>query len=305
MINWYNPYESLGSVWLKGNLHTHTTPQSPCGRVRLERVLELYENYGYDFLAISDHLHYTEVIPHTDLSIIPGIEWNSRAKGEDIHKVKWQEHLGIYSLDSRVLQSTVEKLTPVDVLDFLEGSECLKILNHPNWLIPHHYSEEELFALYESVDGVEINNAVIDRHEGSADACMKWDRILTDKGPILGFACDDSHLESDIGRAWLMVNAEDNSAEAVLAALKAGRFYCSSGVTIKEIVRNGDTLLCSSKDDVYIELIGKNGQVMAAQNKELQFSWSNTNSPYLRFALYGSGKSRAWSQPFFRSWDIS
>lgn len=70
MVNWTNPYESLNGKWLKGNLHAHTAPTSPCGRVPIEQVLGLYEKSGFDFIAISDHLKYTPVDDLSELTIL-------------------------------------------------------------------------------------------------------------------------------------------------------------------------------------------------------------------------------------------
>lgn len=301
MINWNNPYEGLDDIWLKGNLHTHTGECSPCGQVPLNRVLELYEENGYDFLAISDHQHCTQVTLPTEMLLIPGIEWNARTNDQEIQTVNYEDHLGLYSLDPAILQKTPSYLTAAETLRSLQGTESLRIINHPNWLVPHHYTEEELFSLYPLAQGMEIYNAVIERHPGSADATMKWDRLLTDKGPILGFASDDSHLEADIARAWLMVNVQKPDLSNLFSSIFAGRFYCSTGVIIHDIGVDGDILYCLTDKDVAIDVIGENGRLLASHDREIRFDITSTTSSYIRFALYGSGKQKAWSQPFFTS----
>jgi hypothetical protein len=300
MVDWSNPYASLGNTWLKGNLHAHTSPQSPCGRVQLKRVLELYEHAGFDFISISDHQHCTSVTVPTRLLIIPGLEWNCRTDTQPSHQVTYQGHLGIYSLHASILQNLANHRYAKDAVNSIQGNNSLVILNHPNWLIPAHYSEEELFELYQFADGMEIYNAVIDRHPGTADATLKWDRVLTEKGPILGFSSDDSHLESDINRAYLMVNVEQATLDNTFSAITAGRFYCSTGVTIHNIGCSGEELFCTADSDIDIDAIGENGQLLASARQEMRIRWAAINSSYVRFTLYGQGKKQAWSQPFFR-----
>jgi|GEM_PF-3313649 len=79
MVNWNNLYELLDGAWMKGNLYTHTSDHSPCGRVPLERVVELYEKNDYDFLVISDHQHCTEVTSPTEMVLLAAIVWNCRS----------------------------------------------------------------------------------------------------------------------------------------------------------------------------------------------------------------------------------
>ncbi len=301
MINWANPYTLDGAFWLKGNLHTHSAPESPCGLVQLDRVLELYEKAEFDFLSISNHQQFTPVTIPTELLLIPGIEWNSRNGNQDKRVVNYEDHLGVYSLDSELLIATVEHERQPDVLEFLTNKDALVIANHPNWLVPQHYSEEHLFGLYDSIDGIEVYNAVIERHPGAPDATMKWDRLLTDKGPLLGFASDDSHLEGDIGKGYLMVNVHEVTIEAILKSISSGHFYCSTGVEISMIGRDQNEIYCVTGDNVTIDVIGENGQLFASSERDISIQMEDMPSKYIRFVLYGPSKQQAWSQPFYRS----
>jgi len=44
-------------VSYRGNIHTHTTESD--GDAEPEKVVEWYNNHGYDFLVLSDHNHLT------------------------------------------------------------------------------------------------------------------------------------------------------------------------------------------------------------------------------------------------------
>jgi hypothetical protein len=48
--------------------------------------------------------------------------------------------------------------------------------------------------------------------------------------------------KSNSGRGWVMVRAKQLTAESIVHAMEAGDFYVSSGVTLRDVSRGGDTL---------------------------------------------------------------
>src|SRR5688500_5239843 len=50
-----SPYPPPGAtnLWLRGNIHTHSTRSD--GHLPVEEVLRRYADMGYDFLALTDH----------------------------------------------------------------------------------------------------------------------------------------------------------------------------------------------------------------------------------------------------------
>ena len=89
-INWGNPYADRAGQWLKGNLHAHTSPASPCAVISRADLLAAYAEQGYDFLSISDHLALTEA-EHPDLVLIPGAEWIEREM-HDLYGINFKNH---------------------------------------------------------------------------------------------------------------------------------------------------------------------------------------------------------------------
>src|SRR3990172_3475314 len=74
-----NPYNSGRAIWLRGNLHTHTTVSD--GSRPPGEVIADYERRGYDFLAVTDHDKF--VPPHeyqkmTSMVLVPGVEVTAR-----------------------------------------------------------------------------------------------------------------------------------------------------------------------------------------------------------------------------------
>ncbi len=288
-INWTNPYADRDGSWLRGNLHTHTSPASACGSVPLARVLDLYALAGYDFLAISDHMTLTTP-DDPRLIFLPGIEWNAPSG---------MEHTGIYALDPALVAAQCAVTDKAALLASLADADALTILNHPNWCGRPHYRREELAAA-EHYDGIEIFNGVIQRLEGYEISTDKWDYLLADGRRVLGFASDDSHIESDIGAAWLAVRAAARTPRAVFTALRTGNFYCSSGTTITDIRREENLITVETADGQEIQVIGHGGRLLHRVREGcLTFDVANITDSYVRFTVFGAGSAMAWTQPFF------
>jgi hypothetical protein len=140
------------------------------------------------------------------------------------------------------------------------GREVLAHLNHPNF--QYAVTVEDLVALehaagegfFEVYNG---HNAV----ENYGDAARvgterMWDIVLAQRlgrhgrTVLYGIANDDAHhfalweLEerSNPGRGWVMVRALRLTPDSIVAAMKRGDFYNSTGVVLRELVREGDTL---------------------------------------------------------------
>lgn len=287
-VNWKNPYEDRRGQWYTGTLHTHTSPASKCGKVAVERVLELYAQAGFDFLAISDHMAFTSA-SHPEMVMIPGVEWNSAAG----------EHTGIFSLDPAVLEHAIGISDQEALLAWLADRDAMVVLNHPNWQLKPHYRREQL-AVKGPYDGIEIFNNVIERLDGYAIATDKWDYLLASGKKVLGFASDDFHQERDVGWGKVVVRSASRDAAGLLDAIRRGNFYCSSGVTINDIRREGNRVTVESHDAQEIQAIGQGGKLIERRfAAEMAFEIPETCGTYVRFALYGQGSAMAWTQPFF------
>lgn len=136
------------------------------------------------------------------------------------------------------------------------GRPMLAILNHPNW--KQSLTAEDILAV-PCVGFFELYNGGTDvRNFGDAQQAgteRVWDIVLTKRvadgaGPLLyGVGADDTHQvavmdsnEAIPGRAWVMVRSETLSPDAIVAAMKAGDFYTSTGVVLKDVRFDGKTL---------------------------------------------------------------
>jgi hypothetical protein len=134
------------------------------------------------------------------------------------------------------------------------GWVTLVSLNHPNfgWGVNAEDMLTEELRFFEVFNGhPSVRNYGDKTHAGTE---RMWDIMLatrlTKRLPIVyGLATDDAHSyhtmgvgKSNPGRGWIMVKAPYLSGEAMVRAMEAGDFYLSSGVTFKDIRRDGKKL---------------------------------------------------------------
>lgn len=288
-INWNNPYHQRDGDWLKGNLHTHTSPASGCGRISIEDSVNLYVERGYDFLAISDHCVYTE---HKDdrITLIAGTEWNAEGG---------RYHAGVYSLSPEDVLNAIRTSDQEKLLEDMAQTDALVILNHPNWQLRPHYRREEL-EQRDGYYGIEIYNGVIERLHGYAISTDKWDYLLANGKRVLGFASDDSHNENDIGLAAIYVRTKTNSPQDIMSSIKSGNFYASSGAVINDIRMKDGVIEIETPDAQEIQVRSDGGKwIHRVTDKAIRFDTNSIDASYIRFTVFGQGAAMAWTQPFF------
>jgi hypothetical protein len=129
-------------------------------------------------------------------------------------------------------------------------------INHPNfkWAITAEelvqVKNDQFFEVYNGHP--QVYNSGDERHAGTERV---WDIVNTTRvgtlkqPPLFGLGTDDAHnyhdpaqQKSHPGRGWVMVRAATLDAPALIAAMEAGDFYASSGVTLKDVRREGKTL---------------------------------------------------------------
>lgn len=175
------------------------------------------------------------------------------------------------------------------------GQPMMIHLNHPNF--GYGVTAEDLmrirgenfFEVYNGHPGV--NNSGNKEH---ASVERIWDIINSFRlselkmPPLFGLGTDDGHAYHNIpsrasepGRGWVMVLSEKLTPESLIAAMEAGRFYSSSGVTLDRVTSstNGlDVAIKADSDVKYtIEFLGtrrgfdsKSEPVLDKEGKEIR-----------------------------------
>jgi hypothetical protein len=281
-----SPYDDAGSLWLRGNLHTHTHRSD--GSVSPQAMARSYAALGYDFLALSDHDQ--EPIPAGELDaggmiLLPAVEISAGCP-----------HL--------LSVGTTQRLRPVTTLQALihHINACggWAILCHPNSEEDFDHHPWDLLSSLSEYHGIEIFNGLCLDHPGSHLALDKWDRLLSQGARVFGYANDDAHDPDDIARGWNMVRVSERTPEALAAALRRGSFYASSGVTIERIACEGRKLIVRAPDAQQIAVVTRHGRrICQVPGPELRLDASEFSGSYLRVECYGAGGAAAWTQPIY------
>jgi hypothetical protein len=284
---------SIGLPWFRGNLHCHTTNSD--GALPPETVASHYADLGYDFLAITDHLQVTDpaTVERNDLLLIPGTELHGdeQAPGRTYHIVV----VGQNATDVAAVHRTTDQ--GQIVIDRARAADCLQFIAHPYRL---GMTTEEVISL-EHADGVEVYNN-ISRLGGKADSSPYWDAALDAGVHVWGLANDDAHFQRvDYGGGWIMVQAPTLDEANILDAIRAGRFYASTGPQFHELVVDERTIhvRCSAAQAVrFLSNRMLTHGVEADEPVLTEATWTvPAHGRYVRVVVEDEHGHKAWSQP--------
>jgi len=161
---------------------------------------------------------------------------------------------------SSVMETMQKNLDAVYRQRETTGQPMFPHINHPNFRWSVKYEDmvglkgERFFEVYNG-------HPHVHNYGDSTTIGMEelWDRLLVsylDQGKDLlyGLATDDSHnyLEfngqnSNPGRGWVMVKARELTPASLIAAMEQGDFYATTGVELKSVEFNGNTLKIAVK----------------------------------------------------------
>jgi hypothetical protein len=119
-------------------------------------------------------------------------------------------------------------------------------------------------------------------------------------------ATDDAHFvlnTRDRGAGWTMVKSETLDPDALLAALKAGDYYSSTGPVIHDLVVEPGRRLhvrCSPANRVF--LLGGPARYQAIGEQgitEAEFDLSSWGQPYARVVVRDDAGRKAWTNPIW------
>ncbi len=297
--------------WVKGNTHAHT--KNSDGNETPRRVMRWYQDYGYQFLVISDHEMITETASldsdkNDDFILIPGMEI-SRSMD------KLRVHVNALNPKRPVAAAVVGQTaaqTLQNSIDAARAAGAIPQINHPNWR--WSLTVEDMKGL-SGVHLFELLNVNRDCNSfaagGKAGTEELWDGLLSLGLVFYGVASDDTHDylgdfsidKAYPGKGWVVVRVGELTPEAVCAGLESGDFYASTGVELTEVSVTKSEYRLAIKplyDTEYTTLfIGKNGVVLKKEFG-LAPSYSFTGDElYVRAKVLSSGGELAFCQPVF------
>lgn len=140
-------------MWLRGNLHMHTTRSD--GRLPFEQAAALYEREGYDFIAVTDHWVVSEKgRTEGGMLLLSGCEYNTGSTvAEGVYHI-----VGIGMKKRPMLARDQEGLYAQEIIDAITESGGLAVLAHPAWSLN---SAEKVAGLH-GLCGTEIYNSTSD-----------------------------------------------------------------------------------------------------------------------------------------------
>lgn len=231
----------LGKKRQKVNLHTHTSRSD--GRRTPDEVIARYREQQYDAIALTDHWVRGDCYDNTGMTILGGAEYNIGSH---------DSATGVYHILGLGVTRDIDANTtsaPQEIIDAIHAAGGLAVLAHPAWSLN---TPEQILALRD-IDATEIYNSVSGVHfSRRPDSSLIVDMIAT-RGLYLPLIADDDahYYDNDACVSWIMAEAEDNSQDAILEAVKTGKFYATQGPEVHMWIEGDEAVVrCSPVRDI-------------------------------------------------------
>ena len=246
-------YQTNGA-WFKGNTHVHSTASD--GGKTFAELARIYAEAGYAFVFRTDHW------------VLSG----ARADAQP-YPVLWLDGMELDGLDRFGRAYHVVALGPLQdirremgldaAMQAARAQNALLILAHPLWM--GNTFED---ALRWQFDGVEVYNHVCQWLNGKGFGAAYWNAMLGRFPNTLALASDDAHAnpgDPALNRGWVVVNAAECTPAAILAGLRAGNFYASTGPEIHALDYDGERLTVECSAVRFARLVGPAYRGMRAE----------------------------------------
>lgn len=293
-------YFPEGGIWLKGNIHSHSTVSD--GMFTPEELAKSYASAGYDFLSLTDH---NVFVPHSDLSkkdilLLAGLEHDIEYSPDKCTHVVGLSAAGKQDTDYLCKRYSAEEMTDQRLVDMMREDGQFVSLAHPVW---SRMEPEEVLGL-DGFHAIEVFNNGTEHlcHGGNAE--VFWELLLRRGRRVLATAVDDVHVANDLFGGWIWVKAADRSEAAILDALFSGAFYPSSGPVIHDFGVDGDTVYVSCSDcrEIHFVTYPPRGRSFFAEGGRMLTEASHvltSREAYVRAVCVDGNGHSAWTNPIF------
>ena len=301
--------------FFKGNTHTHTDRSGDAKGAPAD-VAGWFKANGYSFVVITDH---NRSGPPSDLAELEDasfivIEGEEYTYTSTVGGVKLHPHVNGLGTKTTVVCGEVAPAWKAvqDAVDKIVAQGGVAQINHPN----HQWSLT--FDDIHKVRGatlLEVANQHANTHNGGDKGHeaveSMWDRALSDGQRLWGVASDDDHVLPGTGPedkytalpglGWVQVAAKSLTDADVLAALRDGDFYFSTGPEFERIDVEGKTITVAMKpstDTPKIEFVGAGGRVLDSASGATATYTVRGGEGYVRVRVKGRHEA-AGTQPYF------
>lgn len=287
-------YDCSGT-WFKGNVHMHTT--SSDGQLTARQAAEFYAERGYDFMCITDHMvAFVGAESNDELPILTldGVELHGEDDGGHFYHVVCIGNVDGISQEMSFAEAFARAQS--------QGSFLI-------WAHPHWSGNTAAEGMRHGFHGIEVYNCGSQLAYGKGMGTFHWDECLRHGADMLGFATDDSHfIEAAPLEAggWIAVNAPELSIEALMASIRQGNFYSSSGPEFKTIyIEKGNRVVAETSPVVHARLVGPRWEnkykgtvgrgLMEHTHFRIPDDWA-----FARLEIADADGKTAWSNPLLR-----
>ena len=291
------PFDLPGRFW-RGNLHTHSDRSD--GALSPRETAQVYREAGYDFLAITDHFRPEYAFPVTDTRELRSDGFTTLL-GAELHAPRtevgqsWHILAVGLPLDFR---PPSEAETGPELARRARAAGAFVGMAHPAASLLTAVDAESLDAAH----SVEVYNALADR-ENRGDSWHLTDVLLNRGHRLTTYAADDAHLQPQDPppcQAWVQVRADALEPGALLAALKAGHFYSSTGPELYDVRIEGDVVVVRCSPATKVLLTGGTPGAEVAQGTDLtecSLPLTMFRGTHCRITVEHATGGRAWTNP--------
>lgn len=222
-----------GRPFYKVNLHMHT--KNSDGRLPLPDALERYRQAGYDAVCVTDHWkRTTDATFHQNMLVLPGIEVDYFLAAQVIHII------GV-NVGAGIVEAVDRKWGAQRGIEAIRAAGGLAVLAHPAWSL----NTPETVCSLKRLTAAEVFNSVSRPpwNGDRADATGVLDMAAANGCVLNTIAVDDAHYyNGDECYAFIRLQADALTADAVADAVRRGAFYATQGPEIAQVSFDGDTV---------------------------------------------------------------
>ena len=314
----------------KVNPHCHTNISD--GQDTPEEVKKAYKALGYSAVCFTDHevlidhsalcdedfiaLHGYEVAVKQDIHhhtgwFMPVYHFNMIAKDQKNliiprfflenpsypgNSRKWRDAVQY----DEIIEATQYDIAWLnDYLGAIADAGFLIVYNHPEWSVQN--SGDYLGLRH--IHGIEVSNGGCLSHMDCTG--IHFQQMLRSGMRVVPVGGDDNHRMEDVGKAWLMVKAEELSYEALIDAFEKGHCYASEGPEILSLTMEDGKIKVKTSEAVNIVLRGEGRYAEAVVAKEQLLTWAEFDyipekiGAFFRIEVRDAAGNRAYSNAYF------
>ncbi len=200
----------MTSMILKTNLHFHAANDEKAVRYDIYQGIDYAKERGFDVLAYTSHRkfkfrqEYADYAAKKGILLIPGIETEMQRK-----------HIVILNCDGEV----EEIKNFEDLADYKKKNPQIFVLAPHPFVLSYKSLGSKLLKNIDLFDAIELtvfSNKIFNFNKKAGEVAEKYQKPL--------IATSDTHFPKDLNRGYILVNAEEKTAESIFASLKKGNF---------------------------------------------------------------------------------